>query len=113
MSKGFKSGAQWNGNSKGAPKKEFRRDDFTEELFAESKDDIRAVKNRVIAHALNDQPWAIKLVCEYFMTKPKSRDDYESNVHANIVGKLSDMPNDKLIQIQNMLLEQMNTVGEG
>lgn len=110
---GFKSGKEWNGNKKGAPKKEFRRDDFTEELFAESKDDIRKVKNRIIFHALNDEPWAIKLVCEYFLTKPKSRDDFETDVHAKIVGKLVDLPNERLVHIQKMLLEEMSIQGEG
>ena len=110
---GFKSGKDWKGNAKGAPKKEFRRDDFTDEIFTERKEDIRAVTDRLFFHAKTDQPWAIKLVFEYFLTRPKNRDDYGNDLHANIVDKLAEIPNDRLVEIQGILLAQMNVEGQG
>jgi len=109
----FKSGKEWNGNAKGAPKKQFRRDDFTDEIFLERKKDIKYVAERLFEQAKLDKPWAIKLVFEYFLTRPKNRDEFESDVHASIVGKLSEIPSEKLKRIQGILLDQMDTQGEG
>jgi hypothetical protein len=110
----FKSGKEWKGNSKGAPKREFRRDDFTDEIFLERKDNIKEVVGIMFEIAMVErEKWAIELVAKYFLTTPKNRDDFESDVHANIVGKLADIPHERLVEIQGILLAQMNTQGEG
>lgn len=109
---GFKSGKDWNGNRKGAPKKEFRRDDFTDELFLERKEDIRSVTERLFIHAKDDKPWAIKLVFEYFLTRPKNRDEFDNNEHVSLVGTLSGYPPDILMEAHAFMMERMKERGK-
>lgn len=104
---GFKSGAEWNGNRLGAPKKEFRRDAMTEKMVKEREDDIREVTDRLFDNAKNNQPWAIKLVCQYAYTLPKSRDEVESEVHAGLVSQLAEMPSERLDEIRKLLTTEM------
>ena len=59
--KGFQSGDYWNGNSGGAKKKEFRRDAFTDEIFAERKADVREVVQIWFTYAKSGQKWAIEI----------------------------------------------------
>jgi hypothetical protein len=101
---GFKSGAEWNGNRLGAPKKEFRRDAMTEKMVREREDDIREVTDRLFENAKNNQPWAIKLVCQYAYTLPKSRDEAESEVHSGLISQLAEMPRERLDEIRKMLM---------
>lgn len=103
---GFKPGAEWTGNRKGAPKKQYRRDDFTEQVFEARKADIEIVTDNLFASAKNGEVWAIKLVCQYSFTMPKSRDEAETEVHAKIVGSLSGMSKEKLLQVQKILVEE-------
>lgn len=102
----FKSGAEWNGNKFGAPKKEFRRDALTEKMVKEREDDIREVTDRLFDNAKNNQPWAIKLVCQYAYTLPKSRDEAESEVQAALVSQLAEIPRERLDEIRKMLATQ-------
>lgn len=106
----FKSGKEWNGNKFGAPKKQFRRDDFTEELFdeSESKENVRAVRNRLFMHALDDKPWAIKLVCELAFTKPKSRDERTEEINTLVQGQLSQVPKDVLETMRSNFVDQLS-----
>ncbi len=104
MVAGFKSGAEWKGNRNGRPKKLYSRDDFTNELFLESKEDIRIIKERVFYHAKNDQPWAMKLVWEYFMTKPKIKEEEETGDHSMAQSLAANLPADVLGQIRELIL---------
>jgi hypothetical protein len=104
----FKPGAEWNGNRNGAPKKEFRRDAMTEKMVREREDDIREVTDRLFDNAKANQPWAIKLVCQYAYTLPKSRDEAEVEAHAGLISQLVEMPREKLIEAKNMLAGLMS-----
>lgn len=103
----FKSGAEWNGNSKGAPKKEFRRDFLTEKMVQEREHDIREVTDRLFDNAKANQPWAIKLVCQYAYTLPKSRDEAENEAHAGLVSQLVEIPRERLIEMSKILAGEM------
>lgn len=103
----FKSGAEWNGNRHGAPKKEFRRDALTEKMVREREDDIREVTDRLFENAKANQPWAIKLVCQYAYTLPKSRDEAETDMGSALVSQLVEIPRERLIEIQKMLTNEM------
>jgi hypothetical protein len=103
----FKSGAEWNGNRHGAPKKEFRRDAMTEKMVREREDDIREVTDRLFENAKANQPWAIKLVFQYAYTLPKSRDEAENETQAALVGQLAEIPRERLIEIQKLLMNNM------
>ncbi len=106
--KGFRSGNEWNGNRNGRPKKIYLRDDFTDEIFQERKEDIRVVTERLFLNAKLDKPWAIKLVMEYFLTRPKNKQDPDQIANDNdIVDKLKSLPSSKLITIQRMLIEEI------
>lgn len=107
-SSAFKSGAEWKGNGNGRPKKAYSRDDFTDEIFLERKDDIKIVAERLFVHAKDDQPWAIKLVLEYFLTRPKNKETAEESANNNeLVDKLKTMPSAKLVAIHKMLSEEI------
>lgn len=109
-SSAFKSGAEWKGNSNGRPKKSYCRDDFTDEIFLERKDDIRIVAEKLFVHAKNDSPWAIKLVLEYFLTRPKNKESAEESANNNeLVDKLKTMPSAKLVAIHKMLSEEIDS----
>ena len=106
----FKSGAQWTGNAKGRPKKVYSRDDFTDEIFLERKEDIKEVAERLFVHAKSDQPWAIKLVLEYFLTRPKVRESEEEVANNNeMMEKVSALPTAKLVAIHKMLSEEIDS----
>ena len=103
---GFKGGQNWNGNAKGRPKKVYSRDDFTNELFLESKDDIREIKNKIFAHAKNGDVWAMKLVWEYFLTKPKVKEEEEADHNKAVVEGLTAISIEKLKRVQDILREE-------
>src|SRR6266404_999702 len=94
--KGFQSGDYWNGNSGGAKKKEFRRDAFTDEIFAERKADVREVVQIWFTYAKSGQKWAIERVLDIFLTKPKNSDEITSSEYSSIFGIFSQMPEEKL-----------------
>jgi hypothetical protein len=103
----FKPGAEWNGNKHGAPKKEFRRDALTEKMVMERQDDIREVTDRLFENAKDNQPWAIKLVCQYAYTLPKSRDEVENDAQGRLLGELVAVPQEKLIKLRELLINEM------
>jgi hypothetical protein len=103
----FKSGAEWNGNRFGAPKKEFRRDALTEKMVMERQDDISEVTDKLFDSAKNGEPWAIKLVCQYAYTLPKSRDEAENETQAALVSQLVEIPRETLIEVQKLLTAKM------
>lgn len=103
----FKPGAEWNGNKFGAPKKEFRRDALTEKMVREREDDIREVTDRLFDNAKANQPWAIKLVCQYAYTLPKSRDEVENEDQARLVGQLVAVPKERLEELRKILMDEM------
>ncbi len=106
----FKSGAEWKGNRNGRPKKAYYRDDFTDEIFLERKEDIKVVTERLFFHAKTDKPWAIKLVLEYFLTRPKNKESTEESANNNdLVEKLKTMPSAKLIAIHKILAEEIDS----
>lgn len=104
----FKSGAEWNGNRNGAPKKEFRRDAMTEKMVREREDDIREVTDRLFENAKNNQPWAIKLVCQYAYTLPRSRDEADNEDQARLVSQLVGVPKERLEKLRDLLVEDVN-----
>lgn len=105
--KSFKSGSQWSGNRSGRPKKTYHRDDFTNELFLERKEDIRVVTEKLFIQAKAEMPWAIKLVFEYFLTRPKNSDTEDDSMnHIDLVERLKEIPNTKLIAIHKILSEE-------
>lgn len=106
----FKPGSQWTGNVKGRPKKAYSRDDFTDEIFLERKEDIREVAERLFVHAKSDKPWAIKLVLEYFLTRPKNKESAEETANNNdMVEKIKSIPTAKLVAIHKMLSEEIDS----
>jgi hypothetical protein len=109
----FKSGADWKGNRYGRPKKKFLRDDITNTLFLNHKEDISKVVEQVFDNAKAGDPWAMKLVFEYFLTKPKVPDEpQEDDTHAHLVDEFSKMPSELLVNIRDLILEDMKTKGE-
>lgn len=109
-SSAFKSGAEWKGNRNGRPKKTYSRDDFTDEIFLERKEDIKIVTERLFYHAKDDKPWAIKLVLEYFLTRPKNKESAEDTANNNdLVERLKTIPSSKLIAIHKMLSEEIGS----
>ncbi len=104
----FKSGVEWKGNRNGRPKKVYCRDDFTDEIFLDRKEDIRVVAERLFVNAKDDKPWAIKLVLEYFLTRPKNKESAEDTANNNdLVEKLKTIPSAKLVAIHKMLSEEI------
>lgn len=104
----FNSGHDPRRNTQGRPKKNYKRDDFTDEIFSERKDDIKVVTERLFFHAKDDKPWAIKLVLEYFLTRPRNRESEEENANNNdLVEKLKTIPSAKLVAIHKMLSEEI------
>ena len=110
--KGFQKGAAWNGNRNGAPKKQFHRDDFTDELFHKYKDRIDIVADRLTTYAIEGNPWAMKLVCDYFLTRPKNRDEFENTNQAIAFETFAGFRQEALIKIQDIMLEEMKHRGE-
>lgn len=104
----FKPGAEWNGNRNGAPKKEFRRDALTEKMVKEREDDIREVTDRLFENAKANQPWAIKLVCQYAYTMPKSRDEAEADMGSALISQLVEMPRERLEAMRKMIAGEMD-----
>jgi hypothetical protein len=103
----FKSGAEWNGNRHGAPKKEFRRDAMTEKMVREREDDLRDVTSVVFECAKAGQPWACKLVWSTAYTLPKSRDEAENETQAALVGQLAEMPRERLEAMRKIIESEM------
>lgn len=103
--RGFGTGVHWNGNRNGRPKKVFHRDSFTDELFFKQKERISSIVDNLFVHAENNEPWAMKLVLEYFLTKPKNDDSGEPDNKINpLVAKVVDVLNeDELLLVRNVL----------
>jgi hypothetical protein len=106
----FKSGAEWNGNKFGAPKKEFRRDALTEKMVREREDDAKEITDVWFNCAKAGQPWAIKEFIRIFYTPPKSRDEAEVETHAGLISQLVEIPRERLIEIQKLIMNE--TKGE-
>lgn len=95
----FKPGVAWNGNKLGRPKKNFSRDSFTDELFEESKDDLRDIKNLLMKCAKAGEPWAIKLAFEYFLTKATAASTPEELESKHLlIEAVKVMSDDRLLQ---------------
>lgn len=102
----FKSGKDWNGNSKGAPKKQFRRDDFTDELFVESKDRVRRVNDILFDFAIVEKErWAIQEVLRIYLTAPKNRTDVEDNVNTMLASTMPHIPKEVLEGMRNNVVD--------
>jgi hypothetical protein len=106
----FKPGKDWNGNSKGAPKKQFRRDDFTDDLFLESKDRVRIVNDILFDFAIIEkEPWAIKEVLRIYTTVAKNRTDIEHNVANSMLSStISHIPKEVLEAMRANVVEELS-----
>jgi hypothetical protein len=111
--KPFKSGEEWNGNRIGRPKNNYKRDKFTDEIFEKHKGDIEKITQVLFEEAQERKPWAIKLVIEYFLTRPKNDESAEETANNNdLVEKLKAIPSSKLVAIHKMLSEEINDEGD-
>ena len=107
----FKSGAEWNGNRVGRPKLHYKRDKFTDEIFEKHKENgnIEKVSDILFEEAISERkPWAITLICQYFLTRPKNDEGVEESANNNdFVEKLKSIPSDKLMAIHNMIIGEI------
>lgn len=99
----FKSGAEWNGNRFGAPKKEFRRDAMTEKMVRERVDIAEEITDVWLNCAKDGQPWAIKEFLRIFYTTPKSRDEADNEDQARLVSQLVGVPKERLEELRELL----------
>jgi hypothetical protein len=109
--KPFKSGSEWNGNKVGRPKQQYKRDKYTDELFEKYKanGNIEKVSDILFEEAIIERkPWALTLICQYFLTRPKNDEGIEEIANNNdVVEKLKTIPSDKLMAIHKMLSEEI------
>lgn len=111
--KGYQKGDDWNGNSKGAPKKQFRRDEFTDEFFVEQKQRIYNINLSVLDDAEGGDKRSKALVWQTFLTKPPNRDEPVSDTHSKASETLSGCATEALAQMRGILLQQMKTKDDG
>lgn len=110
--KPFKSGSEWSGNRAGRPKQHYKRDKYTDEIFEKHKSNgnIEKVSDILFEEAIIERkPWALTLICQYFLTRPKNDEGIEETANNNdFVEKLKTMPSDKLMAIHNMIKEEID-----
>ena len=79
---GFKSGKEWNGNSKGRPPVPDFRAEFTKEFVESTYDKSLDLVDRVYDYALSGEKWAYQLwfsqISPYSLIKPKTEVDIGS-----------------------------------
>jgi hypothetical protein len=103
---GFKPGAAWTGNRNGRPKIKCKRDKLTLEIFEKHKGDIETIAQLLINQAKDEKPWAMKMVFEYFLTRPKNNEQQEEESANDSLGSLfENIPTDQLMIIQGILNE--------
>lgn len=99
----FKSGAEWNGNRFGAPKKEFRRDAMTEKMVRDRAGIAEEITEVWLNLARDGKPWAIKEFIRIFYTTPKSRDEADNEDQARLVSRLVGVPKEGLEELRELI----------
>ncbi len=109
--KPFKTGSEWAGNSLGRPKKHYKRDVYTDEIFEKHKlnGNIEKASDLIFEEAIIERkPWALTLICQYFLTRPKNDEGLDDTANNNdLVEKLKTIPSAKLVAIHKMLSEEI------
>lgn len=107
--KPFKSGGEWNGNSLGRPKQHYKRDKYTDEIFEKHKanGNIEKASDILFEEAIVERkPWALTLICQYFLTRPKNDEGIDEIANNNdLVEKMKGMPTEKLMAFHKVIAD--------
>jgi len=109
--KPFKSGSEWSGNKLGRPKQHYKRDKYTDELFEKHKanGNIEKVVEVLFDEGIVERkPYALTLLCQYFLTRPKNDEGISDTANNNeLVDEFKQVSKDKLIAMRNILTEEI------
>lgn len=106
--KGFQSGANWRGNSNGRPKKPNFRDTFTEEFFKTNGIRVSNILKMIFEEAEERKPWAMKLIADYSLTRPKTPEPEEDTDNNELIERLANkVKNAKLVELYDTLAEEI------